>query len=204
MEINSVTDNPNIFPDLDKIISGGNFHGQPLAIAFDFWAIALSELGNISERRTYQLISGTRGLPPFLTENPGLNSGFMIPQYTAASIVSQNKQLCTPASVDSIVSSNGQEDHVSMGANAATKLLKVCKNVETILAIEYMNATQALEFRRPLKSSTLIEQTLKEYRKIVPRLENDRYLHEDIENTIHFITHINIHVDMDKFNTLND
>jgi len=204
MEINSVTDNPNIFPDLDKIISGGNFHGQPLAIAFDFWAIALSELGNISERRTYQLISGTRGLPPFLTENPGLNSGFMIPQYTAASIVSQNKQLCTPASVDSIVSSNGQEDHVSMGANAATKLLKVCKNVETILAIEYMNATQALEFRRPLKSSTLIEQTLKEYRKIVPRLENDRYLHEDIENTIHFITHRNLHVDMDKLNTLND
>jgi histidine ammonia-lyase len=204
MEINSVTDNPNIFPDLDKIISGGNFHGQPLAIAFDFWAIALSELGNISERRTYQLISGTRGLPPFLTENPGLNSGFMIPQYTAASIVSQNKQLCTPASVDSIVSSNGQEDHVSMGANAATKLLKVCKNVETILAIEYMNATQALEFRRPLKSSTLIEQTLKEYRKIVPRLENDRYLHEDIENTIHFITHKNLHVDMDKLNTLND
>ena len=124
-EINSVTDNPNVFPDEDLIISGGNFHGQPLAIALDFMAIALAELGSISERRTYQLISGTRGLPAFLVENPGLNSGFMIPQYTAASIVSENKQLCTPASVDSIVSSNGQEDHVSMGANAATKCLKV-------------------------------------------------------------------------------
>ena len=187
-EVNAVTDNPNIFPALDTIISGGNFHGQPLALAFDFWAIALAELGNISERRTYQLISGSRELPPFLTENPGLNSGFMIPQYTAASIVSQNKQLCTPASVDSIVSSNGQEDHVSMGANAATKLLKVCKNVETILAIEYMNAAQALEFRRPLKSANLIESTLEAYRKIVPRLSNDRYLHTDIMNTIDFIS----------------
>jgi histidine ammonia-lyase len=187
-EVNAVTDNPNIFPALDTIISGGNFHGQPLALAFDFWAIALAELGNISERRTYQLISGSRELPPFLTENPGLNSGFMIPQYTAARIVSQNKQLCTPASVDSIVSSNGQEDHVSMGANAATKLLKVCKNVETILAIEYMNAAQALEFRRPLKSANLIESTLEAYRKIVPRLGNDRYLHTDIMNTIDFIS----------------
>ncbi|MCG9879112.1 MAG: histidine ammonia-lyase [Bacteroidia bacterium] len=204
MEINSVTDNPNIFPELDKIISGGNFHGQPLALAFDFWAIALSELGNISERRTYQLISGTRGLPAFLTKNPGLNSGFMIPQYTAASIVSQNKQLCTPASVDSIVSSNGQEDHVSMGANAATKLLKVCKNVETILAIEYMNATQALEFRRPLKSSTLIEQTLEEYRKLVPSLENDRFLQPDIEKTVYFITHKNLRIDMQNLNDLNN
>jgi histidine ammonia-lyase len=198
MEINSVTDNPNIFPALDLIISGGNFHGQPLALAFDFWAIALSELGNISERRTYQLISGSRELPAFLTDNPGLNSGFMIPQYTAASIVSQNKQLCSPASVDSIVSSNGQEDHVSMGANAATKLLKVCKNIETVLAIEYMNATQALEYRRPLKSASLIEETLKEYRKFVPRLGNDRYLHTDIQTTIHFITHKNLNFNLES------
>ncbi|OYU94500.1 MAG: histidine ammonia-lyase [Bacteroidetes bacterium B1(2017)] len=188
MEINSVTDNPNVFPDLDKIISGGNFHGQPLALAFDFMAIALSELGNISERRTFQLISGSKHLPPFLTEKPGINSGFMIPQYTAASIVSQNKQLCTPASVDSIVSSNGQEDHVSMGANAATKLLKVCKNVETIYAIEYMNAAQAIEFRRPSKSSSLVEEKLEKYRTLVPRLQNDRYLYTDIQKTIEFIT----------------
>lgn len=187
MEMNSVTDNPNVFPDLDKIISGGNFHGQPLALAYDFMAIALAELGNISERRTYQLISGSRGLPAFLTENPGLNSGFMIPQYTAASIVSQNKQLCTPASVDSIVSSNGQEDHVSMGANAATKLLRVCNNLETILAIEYMNAAQAIEFRRPLRSSTLVEEKLAAYRELVPRLGNDRYLHTDIMQTVDFI-----------------
>jgi histidine ammonia-lyase len=186
-EMNSVTDNPNIFPELDTIISGGNFHGQPLALAFDFWAIALAELGNISERRTFQLISGARHLPPFLITKPGLNSGFMIPQYTAASIVSQNKQLCTPASVDSIVSSNGQEDHVSMGANAATKLLKVCKNVETILAIEYMNAAQAIEFRRPLKSSDKVENELKKYRELVPRLENDRYLYDDIQQTIEFM-----------------
>ncbi|MDZ4666511.1 MAG: histidine ammonia-lyase [bacterium] len=186
-EMNSVTDNPNIFPDLDTIISGGNFHGQPLALAFDFWAIALAELGNISERRTFQLVSGLRHLPPFLITTPGLNSGFMIPQYTAASIVSQNKQLCTPASVDSIVSSNGQEDHVSMGANAATKLLKICKNLETILAIEYMNAAQAIEFRRPLKSAILVEEELSKYRSLVPRLENDRYLYDDIQNTIEFM-----------------
>jgi histidine ammonia-lyase len=151
-------------------------------------ALALSELGNISERRTFQLISGARNLPPFLTANPGLNSGFMIPQYTAASIVSQNKQLCTPASVDSIVSSNGQEDHVSMGANSATKLLKICYNLETILAIEYMNATQALEFRRPSESSTTIEEKLALYRKVVPSLGNDRYLYDDIQKTRKFIT----------------
>src|SRR5664279_3546157 len=120
-EINSVTDNPTIFPDEDLIVSGGNFHGQPLALIFDYLAIALAELGSISERRVYRLISGQRDLPEFLVVNPGLNSGFMIPQYTAASIVSQNKQLCTPSSVDSVSSSNGQEDHVSMGANAATK-----------------------------------------------------------------------------------
>ncbi len=186
-EINSVTDNPNIFPESDEIISGGNFHGQPLALILDFLAIALAELGSISERRTYQLISGQRNLPPFLTKNPGLNSGFMIPQYTAASIVSQNKQLCTPASVDSIVSSNGQEDHVSMGANAATKCLKVVNNLERILAIELMNAAQAIEFRRPLKSSPAIETIHKAYRKKVKALENDRFLHDDIMSSITFL-----------------
>jgi histidine ammonia-lyase len=155
-EINSVTDNPTIFPDDDKIISGGNFHGQPLAIAYDFLAIAMAELGNISERRIAQLILGKRGLPEFLVANPGLNSGFMIPQYVAASVVSQNKIYCSPASIDSIVSSNGQEDHVSMGATSAIKLLKVMDNLDIILSIELMNAAQALEFRRPLKSSPII------------------------------------------------
>ena len=186
-EINSVTDNPNVFPDEDLIISGGNFHGQPLALVMDFLAIALAELANISERRTYQLISGQRGLPAFLVENPGLNSGFMIPQYTAASIVSENKQLCTPASVDSIVSSNGQEDHVSMGANAATKLLRVVENVDRVFAIELMNAAQALEFRRPLRSSIPIENYITNYRKVVSRNTEDRYLSADIQASLEFI-----------------
>lgn len=186
-EINSVTDNPNIFVGEDLIISGGNFHGQPLALALDFLAIALSELGSISERRTYQLISGLRGLPAFLVDNPGLNSGFMIPQYTAASIASQNKQLATPASVDSIVSSNGQEDHVSMGANAATKCLRIMDNLERILAIELMNASQAIEFRRPLNSSNFIEMFLKSYREEVPFVKEDRILHYDIEKSIAFL-----------------
>ena len=186
-EINSVTDNPTIFPDEDLIISAGNFHGQPLALPLDFLAIALAELGNISERRTYQLISGLRGLPAFLVANPGLDSGFMIPQYTAASIVSQNKQLCTPASIDSIVSSNGQEDHVSMGANAATKLLRVVKNVETILAIELMNAVQGLEFRRPTKTSDKLEALISEYRKVVSFVEKDRLMYPDIHKSVEFI-----------------
>lgn len=186
-EINSVTDNPNVFIESDQIISGGNFHGQPLALTLDFLGMALAELGSISERRTYQLISGLRGLPPFLVANPGLNSGFMIPQYTAASIVSQNKQLATPASVDSIVSSNGQEDHVSMGANAATKTLKIVNNLERILAIELMNASQALEFRRPLKSSEFLESFITSYRAEVPVVEEDRILHYDIENTVAFL-----------------
>lgn len=186
-EINSVTDNPNIFIDSDLIISGGNFHGQPLAMALDFLAIALSELGSISERRTYQLISGLRGLPAFLVQNPGLNSGFMIPQYTAASIASQNKQLCTPASADSIVSSNGQEDHVSMGANAATKCLQVLRNLERILAIELMNASQAIHFREPLRSGDFIESFLKAYREEVSIVTEDRILHTDIENSISFL-----------------
>lgn len=186
-EINSVTDNPNVFIESDQIISGGNFHGQPLALALDFLAIALSELGSISERRTYQLISGLRNLPAFLVDNPGLNSGFMIPQYTAASIASQNKQLATPASVDSIVSSNGQEDHVSMGANAATKALRVMDNLERILAIELMNASQAIEFRRPLQSSEFIEMFLKSYRVEVPFVKEDRILHYDIQNSVAFL-----------------
>jgi histidine ammonia-lyase len=177
-EINSVTDNPTIFPEEDEILSGGNFHGQPLALALDFLSIALAELGSISERRTYLLISGQRGLPPFLAKNAGLNSGFMIPQYTAASIASQNKQLCTPASVDSIVSSNGQEDHVSMGANAATKAYSVVKNTQRILAIEILNAVQAFEFRRPKRSSTKIEEWVSDYRLTIPFLKEDVYLHE--------------------------
>ena len=197
-EINSVTDNPNVFRESDEIISGGNFHGQPLAIALDFLAIALSELGSISERRTYQLISGLRGLPAFLVSNPGLNSGFMIPQYTAASIASQNKQLCSPASVDSIVSSNGQEDHVSMGANAAVKALQVVNNLETILAIELMNASQALSFRSPLKSSPFIEMILKAYRSEVSLVEDDRILHYDIMNTVKFLQTIQIEEELMK------
>jgi len=186
-EINGVTDNPNIFIEEDKVISGGNFHGQPLAIALDVFAIAMSELGNISERRIYQLVSGLRGLPDFLVDNPGLNSGFMIPQYTAASIVSQNKQLCTPASVDSIVSSNGQEDHVSMGANAATKLMKVVDNIQTILAIELFNSSQAMYFRRPLKSSPQIEQFLELYQSTVPIVKNDKLMSDEIFKTRDFL-----------------
>ena len=195
-EINSVTDNPNIFIESDQIISGGNFHGQPLALALDFMAIALAELGSISERRTYQLISGTRNLPAFLVDNPGLNSGLMIPQYTAASIASQNKQLATPASIDSIVSSNGQEDHVSMGANAATKALRVLDNLERILAIELMNASQAIEYRRPLQSSDFIEMFLSAYREEVPFIKEDRILHYDIEKTVNFLNTFQIETDL--------
>ncbi|SOD19663.1 histidine ammonia-lyase [Pedobacter xixiisoli] len=186
-EINSVTDNPNVFPDEDLIISAGNFHGQPLALTLDFMCLALAEIGSISERRTFQLISGTRGLPPFLVKNAGLNSGLMITQYTAASIASENKQLCTPASVDSIVSSNGQEDHVSMGANAATKCLRVVENVERILAIELITATQALELRRPLKSSPKIEKLMQDFRVVVGFNDADRLLATDIKAALQFI-----------------
>jgi histidine ammonia-lyase len=186
-EMNSVTDNPNIFPDSDEIISAGNFHGQPLALALDFLSIALAEWGSISERRIFQLISGQRGLPPFLIQEPGVNSGLMIPQYTAASIASENKQLCTPSSVDSIVSSNGQEDHVSMGANGAVKCLKVVNNLERILAIELMNAAQALTFRRPLKTSATLEKLWKSYREVVAEHRHDRFLAPDIEASIQFL-----------------
>ncbi len=191
-EINAVTDNPNVFPDSAAIISGGNFHAQPIALALDFMAIALSELGSISERRLYQLISGKRGLPAFLTPHPGLQSGLMISQYTAASIVSQNKQLCTPASVDSIVSCNGQEDHVSMAANAATKLYRVVENVERLLSIEFMGAAQAIHFRRPARSSKAIEKVLRAYRKKVPVLSKDRVLSNDIAATIEFFQSLKV------------
>ena len=186
-EINSATDNPTVFPDEDLIISAGNFHGQPIAIPMDMLTIALSELSNISERRIYKLISGQRGLPNFLVAKPGLNSGFMIPQYTAASIVSQSKGLCMPASADSIPSSQGQEDHVSMGANAATKLVRVVENTERVLAIELFNAAQALEFRRPLKSSWEIEKIFAHYRKVVPFIDDDRYMHPLIEESVKFL-----------------
>ncbi|MBL0359124.1 MAG: histidine ammonia-lyase [Chitinophagaceae bacterium] len=185
-EINSVTDNPNIFPDEDLIVSGGNFHGQPLALALDFLCIAMSELANISERRTYQLISGQHNLPLFLIKQPGLHSGFMIPQYTAAGIVSENKQLCTPSSVDSISSSNNQEDHVSMGANAATKCKRVVDNVEKVLAIELLTAAQALEFRRPLKSSPVIEELIAAFRKEVSFNQADRLLRDDMMKAVAF------------------
>ena len=191
-EINSVTDNPSIFPDDDLIVSGGNFHGQPLAITLDFLAIAMSELASISERRTYQLIGGQRGLPAFLVKNPGLNSGLMIPQYTAAGIVSENKQLCTPASVDSIPSSNNQEDHVSMGANAATKCKRVVDNVEKVLAIELLTAVQALEFRRPLKTSAVLEKMVTAFRKDISFNEADRILHEDMIKAVDFLRTYNL------------
>ncbi|MCD4729521.1 MAG: histidine ammonia-lyase [Bacteroidales bacterium] len=201
-EINSVTDNPTIFPDEDLIISAGNFHGQPLALALDNLSIAMAELGNISERRTYQLLSGARKLPPFLVANPGLNSGFMIPQYTAASIVNQNKYLCTPSSIDSIESSKGQEDHVSMGANSATKAFKVLENLERILAIELFNAAQALEFRRPLKSSPFLEEFIKGYRKNVSFIDEDQIMYKDIESSIQYLKEVKLvlpHEDPDKY-----
>lgn len=191
-EINSVTDNPNIFPEEDLILSGGNFHGQPLALALDYLAISMSEIANIAERRTYQLISGQRGLPLFLVKNPGLHSGFMIPQYTAAGIVSENKQLCTPASVDSISSSNNQEDHVSMGANAATKCLRVIENVEKVLAIELMSAAQALDFRRPLQSGSTVEQMIKAFREKISFNEQDRVLHDDMKAAVQFVKNYQI------------
>jgi histidine ammonia-lyase len=186
-EINAVTDNPTVFPDKDIVVSAGNFHGQPIALAMDFLAIALAEIGSISERRTYKLISGVRGLPSFLVARPGLNSGFMIPQYTAASIVSATKGLCWPASCDSIPSSQGQEDHVSMGSNSATKLRRVVLNTERVLAIELMNAAQALEFRRPLHSSATLEKLHADYRRAVPFIDNDCVMYPHIEASVKFI-----------------
>jgi histidine ammonia-lyase len=186
-EVNSVTDNPNIFAEDNVILSGGNFHAQSVALVLDYLAIAIAELASISERRTYQLLSGTRGLPPFLTQHAGLHSGLMIAQYTAASMVSQNKQWCTPASVDSIVSSNGQEDHVSMAANAATKAFQVVQNAERVLAIEWMTAAQALEFRRPAQTSPFLENLVALYRTEVAKLTADRILSKDMHTTVEFL-----------------
>lgn len=187
VELESVSDNPLVFEDDDLIVSAGNFHGQPLALALDMAAIALSEYGSISERRTYKLVGGERGLPAYLSRNPGVNSGFMIPQYTAASIASQNKQLATPASVDSIVSSNGQEDHVSMGANAATKCMKVVDNVYQILGIELFTAAQALDLRRPTRTSEKLESLFSEYRKVVPFLESDQEMSAHMRASSEFL-----------------
>ncbi|MBR9860820.1 histidine ammonia-lyase [bacterium] len=186
-EINAVTDNPNVFPDEDLVLSAGNFHGQPLALQLDFLAIAIAEIGSISERRVYRLLEGKRELPAFLTANAGLNSGLMIAQYTAASIVSQNKQLCTPASVDTIESSNGQEDHVSMGANAATKCLRVLENVEKVLAIELITAAKAMAFRRPLKSSSEIEKILAEADAVCDLSDRDILLSDEMHKAQRFI-----------------
>jgi len=193
-EINSVTDNPTVFPEDDLVVSGGNFHGQPLALALDFMAIALSEIGAISERRVYRLISGMRNLPEFLVANPGLNSGFMIPQYSAAAIASQNKQLCTPSSVDSIPSSNEQEDHVSMGANGATKCLRVVKNIERILGVEIFAATQGVEFRRPLKTSPVLEQVIADFRKEVAFVQDDIVMYTEMAKAAKFIENLKVEI----------
>ena len=187
VEVNSATDNPTVCPDDDLIISAGNFHGEPIAMPMDFLAIALCELANISERRIYKLVSGTRGLPSFLVANPGVNSGFMITQYAAASVVSLNKTLSTPSSVDSIPSSQGQEDHVSMGANAAIKLYKVVLNTERVLAIELFNAAQTLDFRRPLKSSPAVETLHDSYRKVVPFIVDDEVMYPHIAKSVEFL-----------------
>lgn len=192
VEINSVTDNPTVFPDEDLVVSGGNFHGEPLALVFDYMGVALHELGNISERRVAQLILGNRGLPEFLVAKPGLNSGFMIPQYSAASMVSQNKMYAWPASCDSIVSSNGQEDLVSMGANAATKLHKIISNLQYIAGIELMNAAQGIDFRRPLKSSPVIEKIMADYREVVPFVEDDVVMTDYITKTMEFLDNYDI------------
>lgn len=193
-EIDSVTDNPTIFPGED-VLSGGNFHGQAIALALDQLALAISEWGNISERRVYQLISGTRGLPSFLTADPGLHSGLMIPQYTAASIASKNKFLAMPASVDSIPSSQNQEDHVSMGANAATRLLPLIDNVEQILAIELLSATQALHLSGR-KTSPFLSALIDQYREQVPVIEGDRIFHHDLQKSWAFIRETEVDGDL--------
>lgn len=185
-EINAVTDNPLVFPDGD-ILSGGNFHGQPLALALDFAAIALAELASISERRTYLLLSGHDGLPTLLMKETGINSGFMIPQYTAAALVSENKVLCHPASVDTIPSSLGQEDHVSMGSISALKLLQVFENVRNVLAIELITAAQALDYREPLRPGRGVETAHRFVRERVPHREADYYFQDDIARCIEVV-----------------
>lgn len=187
-EINSVTDNPTIFPDDDLIVSGGNFHGQPIALVFDYLALSIAEVGNISERRTAQLILGLRQLPEFLVAKPGLNSGFMIPQYAAAALVSQNKMYCFNASSDSIVSSNGQEDHVSMGANAAIKLLPLLDNLYAILGVELMNGAQALALRKgEEKTSKPLQELYKEFRKVVPMVQDDVVMYKQMQDAADFV-----------------
>ena len=186
-EVHAPTDNPTIFPEDDIIVSAGNFHGEPIAMPMDFLAIALTELSNISERRIYKLIGGTRDLPSFLVAKPGLNSGFMIAQYAAASILNQSKGLCWPTSCDSIPSSQGQEDHVSMGANSATKLLRVVDNTTRILGIELMTAAQALDFRRPLKSSPRVESLYSDFRSHVPFIDADCVMSPLIEKSIEYV-----------------
>jgi len=179
IELNAVTDNPLVFDD-GSIISGGNFHGQPIAFAMDFAAIAIAELASISERRTYLLLEGHDGLPTLLMRETGTNSGFMIPQYTAAALVSENKVLCHPASVDTIPTSLGQEDHVSMGSISAIKLLKVLENVEYVLAIELFTSAQALDFRKPLKPGIGVEKAHEYIRSKVSHTEVDRFFNDDI------------------------
>lgn len=181
-ELNSANDNPLIFPDTDEHIEGGNFHGQPLALALDFLAIACAELGNISERRTERMVNGalSGGLPRFLAKRGGVESGMMIAQYTAASIVSENKVLCHPASVDSIPTSANQEDHNSMGSIAAQKARKVAENVETVLAVELLCAAQAIEFHRPLRTSGRLENVVAAIREVVPAAEGDRVVYHDV------------------------
>lgn len=186
-EINAVTDNPTVFADSDDVISAGNFHGQPLAISLDFLAIAMAEIGSISERRIYKLVNGERGLPPFLIAKAGLNSGLMIPQYTAASMVSKNKQLCTPASVDTIDSSNGQEDHVSMGANAAVKAAEVVDNIETVLGIELLNAMQAIDLRGTDGMASAVIALRDEFRKSVAYIAEDKPLYSLIAKSKAFV-----------------
>ncbi len=187
VELNSVTDNPLVFED-GSIVSGGNFHGEPLAFAMDFAAIALAELASISERRIYLLLTGHDGLPTLLMKDTGLNSGFMIPQYTAAALVSQNKVLCHPASVDSIPSCLGQEDHVSMGSISALKLLEVLDNVEKVLAIEMLSAAQALDYRQPLRAGRGVQAAHTRIREAVAHKEADAYFGDDIERAVEMLS----------------
>jgi histidine ammonia-lyase len=185
-EINSVTDNPLVFENGD-ILSGGNFHGQPLALALDYAKIGLAELASIAERRTYLLLEGHDGLPKLLMQETGINSGFMIPQYTSAALVSENKVLSHPSSVDSIPTSLGQEDHVSMGSISALHLLKVYENVETVLSIELFTAAQALDFRKPLKPGDGVEKAHQIIREAIPHATEDHYFKDDINMAIELI-----------------
>ncbi len=180
IELNSVTDNPIIF-NADDTISGGNFHGQPLAFPLDYATVAAAELGNIADRRCYLMSEGRYGLPKLLTPDAGLNSGLMIPQYTTAALVTENKTLCFPASADSVPTSLGQEDHVSMGSISGRKLHQVLDNVEYIQAIELLYAAQAMDFRRPLKSTPILEACHNHVRQHVPFIDDDRIFADDIK-----------------------